>query len=158
MKKLILILVILLTGVANAQTDCNPLIQDGCDVTDPNVSEFNFGGCAAIAANNTALEDALLNGGTATTSSTRKAELEGLSRNGIQVVITDAFIFDGDGNEILAGFNESYYYDGEVILDKYDDAQTRVNGTNLGDLSQPYYKFWYDSTANRVRDLVAILL
>ena len=156
MKNLLLILVMLIVSVANAQ-DCNPLIQDGCDVTDPNVSEFNFGGCAAIAANNEDLADAL-KGGTATTSSTRKMELEGLSRNGIQVVITDAFIFDGDGNKILAGFNESYYYDGEVILDKYDDAQTRVNGTNLGDLSQPYYKFWYDSTANRVRDLVAILL
>ena len=158
MKKLILILAILLTGVVNAQ-DCNPLIQDGCDVPDPDATEFKFGGCAEIAANNAALADAIKYGGTATTSSTRKDELEGLSRNGIQVVITDAFIFDGDGNKILAGFNESYYYDGEIILDKYDAyAETRGNGTNLGDLSQPYYKFWYDTTANRVRDLVAILL
>ena len=157
MKNLLLILVMLIVSVANAQ-DCNPLIQDGCDTPDPDATEFNFGGCEAIAANNDALDEALLNGGTATTSSTRKVELEGLSRNGIQVVITNAFIFDGAGNEILAGFNESYYYDGEVILDKYEDAQTRGNGTNLGDLSQAYYKFWYDSTANRVRDLVAILL
>ena len=42
MKKLILILVMLLTGVANAQ-DCNPEIQDGCDVFEPEAIEFDFG-------------------------------------------------------------------------------------------------------------------
>ena len=103
MKNLLLILVMLIVSVANAQ-DCNPLIQDGCDVTDPNISEFNFGGCAAIAANNAALEDALLNGGTATTSSTRKIELEGLSRNGIQVVITFPVIYP-DGIPTIVGFH-----------------------------------------------------
>ena len=156
MKKLILILVILLTGIANAQ-DCNPLIQDGCDVTDPNVSEFNFGGCAAIAANDDALVQAL-KGGTATSTVDRKAELEGLSRSGIIVVI-------GFDNPLVPnGFEESYTYNGEVILDKYDAyAETRLNNSPLGldevgGLSAAHYKFWYDTAANRVRDLVAISL
>ena len=156
MKNLLLILVMLIVSVANAQ-DCNPLIQDGCDVTDPNVSEFNFGGCAAIAANDDALVQAL-KGGTATSTIDRKAELEGLSRNLVNVIITlDPF------NDGTVGFKESYNYDGEIILDKHEDAQLRYNGSPLGldevgGLSAAHYKLWYDSTANRVRDLVAILL
>ena len=156
MKNLLLILVMLIVSVANAQDDCNPLIQDGCEVPDPDATEFNFGGCEAIIANNEALVEAL-KGGTATSTIDRKAELEGLSRNGVQVVITYTEIYP-DGIPTISGFSESYYYDGEVILDKYEDAQTRGNGTDLGELSAADYKFWYDTTANRVRDLVAISL
>ena len=42
MKNLLLILVILLGSIANAQSDCNPLIQDGCDVFEPEATEFDF--------------------------------------------------------------------------------------------------------------------
>ena len=41
MKNLLLILVILITGITNAQ-DCNPDIQDGCDVFEPETTEFDF--------------------------------------------------------------------------------------------------------------------
>ena len=41
MKNLLLILVILITGITNAQ-DCNPEIQDGCDVFEPETTEFDF--------------------------------------------------------------------------------------------------------------------
>ena len=156
MKNLLLILVMLIVSVANAQ-DCNPLTQDDCEVPDPNVTEFDFGGCAAIAANNEALVQAL-KGGTATSTVDRKAELEGLSRSGIIVVI-------GFDNPLVPnGFEESYTYNGEVILDKYDAyAETRLNNSPLGldevgGLSAAHYKFWYDTAANRVRDLVAISL
>ena len=41
MKNLLLILVMLITGITNAQ-DCNPMIQDGCDVFEPETTEFDF--------------------------------------------------------------------------------------------------------------------
>ena len=42
MKNLLLILVMLLSGITYAQ-DCNPDIQDGCDVFEPEAIEFDFG-------------------------------------------------------------------------------------------------------------------
>ena len=42
MKNLLLTLVILLGSIANAQSDCNPMIQDGCDVFEPEATEFDF--------------------------------------------------------------------------------------------------------------------
>ena len=41
MKNLLLILVMLIVSVAKAQ-DCNPEIQDGCDVFEPETTEFDF--------------------------------------------------------------------------------------------------------------------
>ena len=158
MKNLLLILVMLVTGIASAQINCNPLIQDVCD-TAFDLSEDKCIADAKFALeNDEALQTALDNGGTATTSSTRKDELEGLSRNGIIIVIEPAYIYEADGSQTISGFNESYTYNGEIILDKYDAyAETRGNYTNLGDLLDTHYKEWHDTTATRVRDLVAKL-
>ena len=158
MKNLLLITVMLLGSIANAQVGCNPIINESCNVAFDLSDDECIAAAEFAAENDRLLKEAIDDGGTATTSSTRKMELEGLSRSGIFVVITEAFYYETDGSKTFQGFNESYNFEGKVIIDKYDAyAETRGNNTNLGDLLDTDYKFWYDTAANRVRDLVSKL-
>ena len=157
MKKLILILVILLTGVANAQ--CGPQFEEAC----PEEVELAFG-CRdfseLIIANQDAFNSAF-NKNTASPSG-RKAELQGLSRTVSGTVAGVDYYFRLGVNipESNDGFQIDFYdlTTGElyVFLDQNGDPvnQTYYIGTDLEDLLEPYYKTWYNNTVTRVRDLI----